>query len=62
MEYRDSITEKTMARVLNTWEEELTDGNARLEQETPEKIFKFLNARENTCTADFVLRRQIQST
>lgn len=61
MEYQDSITEKTMARILNTWEEELSDGNAQLEHETLEKIFNFLNDRETTCTADFVLRRQIQS-
>lgn len=61
MDYRDSITEKTMARILNVWEKELSDGTALLQQETLEKIFDFINARENTCTADFILRRQIQS-
>ncbi|MBR0260696.1 MAG: hypothetical protein IJQ85_02770 [Selenomonadaceae bacterium] len=61
MDYRDSITEKTMSRVLNTWEKELNDVNSLLQKETLERIFNFLNARENICTADFVLRRHIQS-
>lgn len=61
MDYRDSITEKTMSCVLNTWEKELSDANSLLQQETLERIFNFLNARENICTADFVLRRHIQS-
>lgn len=60
MNYRNSITERTMASLRKTWENELNDSECWLEQKTRERIFEFLNAKENLCTADFVLRRQIQ--
>ena len=59
--YQNSLTEQTMAQVNRTWENELTDAALWLETETREKIFDFLNAKENLCTADFILRRQIQT-
>lgn len=58
--YQNSLTEQTMAQVKHTWEIELNDAARWLETETHEKIFDFLNAKENLCTADFILRRQIQ--
>ena len=57
----NSITERTMARVNATWENELRDAELWLERETREKLFDLLNATENLCTADFILRRQIQT-
>lgn len=58
--YRNSLTEQTMAQVNRTWENELSDAKRWLESETRERIFDFLNDKKNLCTADFILRRQIQ--
>ena len=58
--YQNSLTEQTMAQVNRTWENELRDNILSLESASREKIFDFLNAKENLCTADFILRRQIQ--
>ena len=44
-----SITEETQ-REMALWEMESTQ----------EKIFEFLNRRENLCTPGFILRRQLQ--
>ena len=60
MNFQDSITEQTMAGVKEKWEQELSDNALWLETETQEKIFEFLNERKNLCTAEFILRRQIQ--
>ena len=60
MNFQDSITEQTMAGVKEKWAQELSDAEQWLETETQEKIFEFLNERKNLCTAEFVLRRQIQ--
>ena len=59
--YRNSLTEQTMAQVNSTWENELSDAQLWLKTETREKIFDFLNDKKNLCTADFILRRQIQT-
>lgn len=58
--YQNSLTEQTMVKVTRTWENELSNAALWTETETREKIFDFLNAKENLCTADFILRRQIQ--
>ena len=58
--YHNSLTEQTMCQINRTWENELRDTELLLESATREKIFDFLNAKENLCTADFILRRQIQ--
>ena len=60
MDFHNSITEQTMANVTDTWANELADSATWLEEETQERIFDFLNARENMCTAEFILRRHIQ--
>lgn len=44
-----SITEETQ-REMDLWQAEMSQ----------EKIFEFLNRRENLCTAGFILRRQLQ--
>ena len=62
MKFQDSITEQTMTGVKEKWAKELSDTAQWLETETQEKIFDFLNERKNLCTAEFVLRRQIQTT
>lgn len=60
MDFHNSITEQAMANVTDTWANELADSATWLEEETQERIFDFLNARENMCTAEFILRRHIQ--
>ena len=60
MNYSNSITDQTMASVKKKWTEELNDNATWLTTETQEEIFEFLNDRKNLCTAEFILRRQIQ--
>lgn len=61
MHFQNSITEQSLAQVKRTWATELRDSETWLEQETQERILAFLNTRENICTAEFILRRQIQT-
>ena len=60
MNFQNSITEQTMVTVKDKWLKELHENSAWLEEEMQKEIFDFLNERENLCTADFILRRQIQ--
>ena len=61
MNFENSITGQTMASVNDKWAQELTNSTSWLQEETQERIFDFLNERENMCTAEFILRRQIQT-
>ena len=61
MNYQNSITQQTMASVEKDWAKKLSENELWLQTKTKEEIFKFLNARENLCTAEFILRRQIQT-
>lgn len=54
-----SITEK-MNLEMELWAAELNDSNKFLANSGREKIFDFLNRRENLCTPGFLLRRQLQ--
>ncbi|MBR3049913.1 MAG: hypothetical protein IKG61_00495 [Selenomonadaceae bacterium] len=54
-----SITEK-MEREMRLWAAELNKSNKFLATSRKEKIFDFLNNRENLCTPGFILRRQLQ--
>ena len=53
-----SITEK-MEREMRLWAAELNESNKFLATSRKEKIFDFLNNRENLCTPGFILRRQL---
>lgn len=61
MNYQGSITQRTMASVEKDWAKKLSENELWLQTKTKEEIFKFLNDRENLCTAEFILRRQIQT-
>lgn len=54
-----SITEK-MDQELNLWATELNEAKNFLAASREEKIFDFLNRRENLCTPGFILRRQLR--
>ena len=61
MEFQNSITERAMGSVKQKWLKELSENTQWLEAETQKEIFDFLNERESLCTAEFILRRQIQA-
>lgn len=61
MNYQNSITQQTMASVEKDWAKKLSENELWLQTKTKEEIFKFLNDRKNLCTAEFILRRQIQT-
>lgn len=61
MDFQNSITQQTMASVEKDWAKKLSENELWLQTKTKEEIFKFLNDRENLCTAEFILRRQIQT-
>ena len=54
-----SITEK-MENEMSLWATELNVANKFFVTSRQEKIFEFLNKRENLCTPGFLLRRQLQ--
>lgn len=54
-----SITER-MGEQLSDWQNELEKLDFELKDSSQEKVFEFLNRRENICTPGFILRRQIQ--
>lgn len=54
-----SITEQTQQE-LETWISQMNKANKFLATSRQEKIFEFLNRRENLCTPGFLLRRQLQ--
>lgn len=54
-----SITEK-MEHEMSLWATELNLANKFFATSRQEKIFEFLNKRENLCTPGFLLRRQLQ--
>lgn len=53
-----SITKK-MEHEMNLWATEMNKSNNFLALSRQEKIFEFLNHRENLCTPGFLLRRQL---
>lgn len=61
MNYQNNITQQTMASVEKDWAKKLSENELWLQTKTKEEIFKFLNDRKNLCTAEFILRRQIQT-
>lgn len=54
-----SITERTEIE-MDAWQSELRRAGDEFESSAQEKIFDFLNNRENLCTPGFLLRRQLQ--
>ena len=60
MNYLNSITEQAMASVKEKWLTELNENSFELDKATLENVFHFLNDRRNLCTAEYILRRQLQ--
>ena len=60
MHHPNSITEQTLANIKTTLTTELEENPFWADKSTIENIFNFLNDRKNLCTAEYLLRRQIQ--
>ena len=60
MNKKNSLTVQMMNSVHEIWKNELKISRQWLENETYEKVFEFLNNRENLCTPGFILRRHLQ--
>lgn len=60
MNKKNSLTVHMMNSVHEIWKNELKISRQWIENETYEKVFEFLNNRENLCTPGFILRRHLQ--